>query len=72
MPSSPRRRLASPRRALVTGAASGLGLALVRALVARGDQVLATDLQTERPEALPSGAAYLGLDVRSDDDWALR
>jgi NAD(P)-dependent dehydrogenase (short-subunit alcohol dehydrogenase family) len=70
MPSSPRRRLPSPRRVLVTGAASGLGLALVRTLVARGDQVLATDLQTERPDALPSGAAYLGLDVRSDDDWA--
>ena len=46
MPSSPRRLPTSPRRVLVTGAASGLGLALVRALVARGDQVLATDLQT--------------------------
>jgi NAD(P)-dependent dehydrogenase (short-subunit alcohol dehydrogenase family) len=70
MPSAPRRLPTSPRRVLVTGAASGLGLALVRALVARGDQVLATDLHTQRPDALPSGAAYLSLDVRHDDDWA--
>jgi NAD(P)-dependent dehydrogenase (short-subunit alcohol dehydrogenase family) len=61
---------ASPRRVLVTGAASGLGLALVRALVARGDHVLATDVQVERPGALPEAAAYLPLDVRSDEAWA--
>ncbi len=59
-------------RVLVTGAASGLGAALVRAFVARGDRVLATDLQ---PPALPEGAApdqvgLLALDVRSDDAWA--
>src|SRR6478735_6367098 len=59
----------SPRRVLVTGGASGLGLALVRALVARGDHVLATDLQSDRPDALPEAAAYLPLDVRSDDAW---
>ena len=69
MPSSSRRAPTSPRRVLVTGAASGLGLALVRAFVARGDQVLATDLQAERPDVLPSAAAYLPLDVRSDDAW---
>jgi len=48
-------------RVLVTGAASGLGAALVRALVARGDEVLATDLDA------PAGG--LRLDIRSDDDW---
>lgn len=69
MPSSAPRVPTSSRRVLVTGAASGLGLALVRAFVARGDRVLATDLQTERPEVLPSAAAYLPLDVRSDDAW---
>jgi NAD(P)-dependent dehydrogenase (short-subunit alcohol dehydrogenase family) len=59
----------APRRVLVTGAASGLGLALVRALVARGDLVLATDQAAERPITVPEAAAYLCLDVRSDDAW---
>src|SRR5690349_25104109 len=59
----------SPRRVLVTGAASGLGLSLVRALVARGDRVLATDVQADRPDTLPAAADYLPLDVRSDEAW---
>ncbi|WP_017584550.1 SDR family NAD(P)-dependent oxidoreductase [Nocardiopsis valliformis] len=58
------------RRVLVTGGASGLGAALVSAFAARGDQVLATDLAEQAPEALPRGADYLRLDVTSDDDWA--
>ena len=49
-------------RALVTGAASGLGAALTAALRARGDEVLATDL--------PGKGADLDLDITSDDDWA--
>jgi NAD(P)-dependent dehydrogenase (short-subunit alcohol dehydrogenase family) len=55
---------------LVTGAASGLGLALARRFAARGDQVLATDLASDRPADLPAGVDYLRLDVRSDADWA--
>ncbi len=47
-------------RVLVTGAARGLGAALVDAYRARGDDVLATDL----------AGADLRLDVTSDDDWA--
>jgi NAD(P)-dependent dehydrogenase (short-subunit alcohol dehydrogenase family) len=58
-----------PRRVLVTGGASGLGLALVRALAARGDRVLATDLATQRPDVLPASVGYRRLDVRSDADW---
>ena len=54
-------------RALVTGAASGLGLAVVQRLAARGDQVLATDL-AEQPPATDA-AAYRRLDVRSERDW---
>lgn len=55
-------------RALVTGGASGLGAALCRALVARGDEVISGDVQ-EPAEAI-DGVEYLSLDVRSDDDWA--
>jgi NAD(P)-dependent dehydrogenase (short-subunit alcohol dehydrogenase family) len=54
----------------VTGAASGLGLALVHRLAGRGDQVLATDL-ADRP-AEPTGSdavTYRRLDVRSEPDW---
>lgn len=58
-------------RVLVTGAASGLGLELVRRLVRRGCRVLATDLAAERPDSLDDvpGVAYRALDVRSDDAW---
>lgn len=59
-------------RALVTGAASGLGLALTRQLASRGCRVLATDVVTETPgelRDLPS-VTYRRLDVRSDEDWA--
>jgi NAD(P)-dependent dehydrogenase (short-subunit alcohol dehydrogenase family) len=59
-------------RALVTGAASGLGAALTAALLGRGDEVLATDLdQPSSGSGQPGAAAeWLQLDVRSDDDWA--
>jgi NAD(P)-dependent dehydrogenase (short-subunit alcohol dehydrogenase family) len=48
-------------RVLITGAASGLGAALTEAFRARGDEVLATDL---------NGGAVVKLDITSDDDWA--
>ncbi|GAA1477253.1 hypothetical protein GCM10009623_16990 [Nocardioides aestuarii] len=47
-------------RVLVTGAARGLGAALVAAYRSRGDEVLATDLD---------GEVDLTLDVTDDDDW---
>ncbi len=56
-------------RVLVTGAASGLGLALVRRFAERGDEVLATDLADALPEGSPAGVQYRTLDVRSDPDW---
>ncbi len=54
-------------RVLVTGAASGLGAALVRGFAARGDLVLATDLAESAD--VPPGVGYQRLDVRSVQDW---
>jgi NAD(P)-dependent dehydrogenase (short-subunit alcohol dehydrogenase family) len=70
-------------RVLVTGGASGLGLALVQRFAARGDQVLSCDLSHPSGADL-SGAHVAGatpppdnsapvttrrLDVRSEEDW---
>ena len=64
--------IAPNSRVLVTGAASGLGLALVRQLVDRGCRVLGTDVHAELPESLRDldGVSYLSLDVTQDVDWA--
>jgi NAD(P)-dependent dehydrogenase (short-subunit alcohol dehydrogenase family) len=50
-------------RVLVTGAASGLGAALVARFVADGHQVLSTDVAED------GGTSYLKLDVRNPADW---
>lgn len=65
-------KITSGSRALVTGAASGLGLALVRQLVDRGAQVLATDVHADAPAELTAlpGVTYLTLDVTDDTHWA--
>lgn len=61
------------RRVLVTGAASGLGLALVRRCLLRGDRVLATDLALS-PELADlvdhRSVTWMVLDVRDEDHWA--
>lgn len=59
------------RRVLVTGGASGLGLALATAFLDRGDRVIVTDLAPTdaRPDTVPADARYLRLDVRSEDEW---
>ncbi len=51
------------RRVLVTGAASGLGAALVAAFREHGDEVLATD-------RVAAEGIDLVLDITSGDDWA--
>lgn len=70
------------QRILITGAASGLGLALATRYARSGDRVLLTDLdQGALDTAVASIAAAAGegvrerlgtlvLDVRDDDDWA--
>lgn len=64
-------RHTTAQRVLVTGAASGLGAALVAAYRARGAEVLATDVAYADVVSTGStDADRLRLDVTSDDDWA--
>ena len=56
-------------RILITGGASGLGLALAQIYLGRGDEVVIGDLAETPPDSVPEGAAYLRLDVRSQQDW---
>ncbi len=65
-------QIAQNSRVLVTGAASGLGLALVRQLADRGCRVLGTDIHAEIPQVLQGigGVSYRKLDVTQDTDWA--
>lgn len=52
------------RRVLVTGAGSGIGLALSRKLIARGAEVIALDLRTDD---VPEGAVGLSVDVSDEE-----
>jgi NAD(P)-dependent dehydrogenase (short-subunit alcohol dehydrogenase family) len=60
--------------ALVTGGASGLGLATAKALAAVGGKIVIVDLPTsagaERAVELGGGARFVAADVRSEDDVA--
>lgn len=60
-----------PRTAVITGAASGLGKALVEILVARGERVVGIDLDgAERRSLVESlGASFVPCDVTSLDQW---
>lgn len=57
------------QRVLITGGASGLGLALAKAFRGRGDTVLVVDLAEDRPASVPDDVDYFRVDVRSQQDW---
>ena len=56
------------RRALVTGAAGGIGVAVVRRLVEGGCRVIATDTREHQEVSLPDGAEYLQFNLRYSND----
>lgn len=59
--------------AIVTGAASGLGVADARLMAAEGARVVLTDIDAARGEAVAKeieGAIFLRHDVASEADWA--
>src|SRR5690349_23688888 len=62
------------RKALVTGAAQGLGEGMARALAAAGAKVVVADLQDDLgskvAESLGDGHGFVHLDVTDDAAWA--
>lgn len=60
----------SSKRALVTGAASGIGKAVVSAFLNEGAEVLGTDLTfAAMPPATSNALTTLPLDISKEDDW---
>lgn len=59
--------------ALITGAASGIGLACAQALAAEGAKVVLTDIQDEKGQAaagaIGEGALYFNHDVTGEEAW---
>lgn len=58
-------------RALITGAAQGIGEATARAFVKEGARVIVSDIADDKGRALASeiGAEYLHLDVSDEEQW---
>lgn len=59
------------KRAVITGAARGIGEGIARAFIAEGAQVIVTDINTELGSQLAQeiGAEFFALDVQSEADW---
>lgn len=64
------RRDYSGQYVIITGGASGLGLALTRLFAADGAHVLVVDLHEQAPPGvLPDGVLYRRLDVTDEEGW---
>ena len=59
----------SGRVAIVTGAASGIGEAIVRRFADEGAQVVATDILDGSAVAAEAGAEFIQHDVANGGDW---
>ena len=61
----------SGKTALVTGAASGIGAAIVEAFASEGADVIVADIDVERGNAVAraTGGAFVRLDVVNEADW---
>ena len=59
------------KRAIITGAARGIGAAIAKAFSAEGAEVILTDVDTVKGEAAAKavGGTFHSLDVRSENDW---
>jgi len=57
-------------KALVTGGAAGIGLAIATTFAAEGAAVVVLDRAADRPQALPDEIGYISADVT--DDTAVR
>jgi 3-oxoacyl-[acyl-carrier protein] reductase len=56
------------RRAVVTGGAGGIGLAVVRRFLGEGASVVVLDRRGDAPPSAPPGVTFVGCEIRDEDE----